>query len=255
MDMPHRPIYGISGDVMIIDFHSHILPALDDGSRNVCESVEMLHVMEKQGVECVVATPHFYPNRKGLKEFLDNREKAYKEIVSCNLTNVPSVRCGAEVAFFRGIGKSEQLDGLCIENTKLMLLEMPFRNWTTQDLVEIERILDTGITPILAHVERYYSLQQDQSAFRAIMQLPLYIQLNAEAFSTFRIRRVAYKIINFGRPILLGSDCHDLKERYPNLLAGRKALQKKYGESYLSDMDSLGEMLLSSDSYIEERDT
>lgn len=247
--------HGINGDVMIVDFHSHILPAIDDGSRSVQESAEMLRIMEGQGVDCLVATPHFYPNRISLTDFLNNRERACNEIASCGLTSPPTIKCGAEVAFFRGIGKSEQLNYLCIENTKLLLLEMPFRNWTAQDLIEIERIIDKGIIPVLAHVERYYSLQHDQSVFRAITQLPLYIQLNAEAFSSFRMRRIAFKIIDCGRPILLGSDCHNLKERYPNLSAGRKALQKKYGEPFLYNMDSLGEILLSSDSYIEERDT
>ena len=255
MDMPHLQNHRLNGDEMIVDFHSHILPAVDDGSRNVHESLEMLRAMEQQKVDCVVATPHFYPNKIGLTDFLNNREKACDEIVSCRLTGTPSIKCGAEVAFFRGIGKSEQLDCLCIENTKLLLLEMPFRNWMSHDLVEIERIIDKGIIPILAHVERYYSLQRDQSIFRAIMQLPLYIQLNAEAFSSFRMRRIAFKIIDCGRPILLGSDCHNMKERYPNLSAGRKALQKKYGESFLADMDFLGEILLSTDSYTEERDT
>ena len=119
------------------------------------------------------------------------------------------------------------MDALCIENTKLLLLEMPFRNWTSHDLVEIERLIDKDIIPILAHVERYYSLQHDLSVFRAIMQLPLYIQLNAEAFSSFKMRRTAFKIIDYGNPILQGSDCHNLKERYPNLSEDRKALQKK----------------------------
>lgn len=255
MDMLHFQKYEPNGDEMIIDFHSHILPAVDDGSRNVHESLEMLRAMEQQGVDCVIATPHFYPNRIGLKDFLHKQKKAYEEIASYRLTGSPVMKCGAEVAFFRGMGKSEQLDCLCIESTKLLLLEMPFRNWTSHDLVEIERIMDKGIIPVLAHVERYYSLQHDQSIFRAITQLPLYIQLNAEAFRSFRMRRIAFKIIDCGRPILLGSDCHNLKERYPNLSAGRKALPKKYGEPFLYNMDSLGEILLSSDSYIEERDT
>lgn len=247
--------HGLNGDEMIVDFHSHILPAIDDGSRSVQESAEMLRIMERQGVDCLVATPHFYPNRISLTDFLNNRERAYNEIASCRLTSPTTIKCGAEVAFFRGIGKSEQLDYLCIENTKLLLLEMPFRSWTTQDLIEMERIIDKGIIPILAHVERYYPLQHDLLSFQAMLQLPLYIQLNAETFGSFRMRRIAFKIIDFGKPILLGSDCHNIKERYPNLSVGRKALQKKYGESFLSDMDSLGEILLSTDSYTEERET
>lgn len=253
--MLHRQKRGQNGDDMVIDFHSHILPALDDGSRSVQESAEMLRVMGRQGVDCLVATPHFYPDRTVLSDFLRERERAYKEIASCDLPNRPLLKHGVEVAFFRGIGKSERLDCLCIEDTELLLLEMPFRNWTLQDCAEIEEIMDKGIIPILAHVERYYALQRNLSAFQTIMRLPLYIQLNAEAFASFRMRRIVFEIIDCGRPILLGSDCHNVKERYPNLPAGRKALQKKYGESFLSGMDALGEMLLSTDRNIEEKET
>ena len=233
---------------MIIDFHSHVLPAIDDGSRNIDESAEMLRMMRQQGVDCLIATPHFYPDRIGLSEFLRNRERAYHELSSGSLTDAPSIKCGAEVAFFRGIGKSEMMDRLCIDGTKLLLIEMPFRNWTSSDLAEIESLMDKGIKPILAHVERYYLFQRDQAAFRAIMQLPLYIQLNAGAFCSFKMRRTAFKMIDFGKPVLLGSDCHNTQERQPNLSAGRKALQKKYGEFFLRQMDSLGETLIKSES-------
>lgn len=244
-----------SGDEMIVDFHSHILPAIDDGSRSVEESVEMLRTMRQQGVDCLVATPHFYPDRIGLTEFLRNRERAYKEISSERSIDTPSIKCGAEVAFFRGIGKSEMIDRLCIDNTKLLLLEMPFRNWTAYDLEEIEKLIDKGIKPILAHIERYFLLQRDQTSFQKIMQLPIYAQMNAGAFSSFRMRRIAFKIIDYGRPVLLGSDCHNMKDRCPNLSVGRKALQKKYGEAFLFNMDFLGEALLCTDSNTEERDT
>ena len=255
MDIVQQLKFEQNDDKMIIDFHSHILPSIDDGSQNIHESVEMLRVMAQQDVSCIIATPHFYPHRIGLTEFINNRERAYNEISSCKLEGIPFIKCGAEVAFFNGIGKSEHVDNLCIENTKLLLLEMPFRNWTFQDLVEIDRLNEKGIIPILAHVERYYSLQHNLDVFRAIIQLPLYIQLNAEAFSSFKMRRIAFKIIDYGSPILLGSDCHNLRERYPNLSEGRKALQKKYGKLFLHEMDALGEILLSTDSYTEEKET
>ena len=232
---------------MIIDFHSHILPAVDDGSRTVEESVEMLRVMEQQGVDCVVATPHFYPNKMALQEFLRKRDEAYEALTSGNLSGTPFVRCGAEVAFFGNMGRVKQLDCLCIENTDLLLIEMPFRNWLAQDITELERLVDRGIIPILAHIERYYPFQRSLSVFRTIAQLPVYLQLNAESFQTFRMRKITSKIIGWGSPILLGSDCHNLENRTPNLSAGREALQTKYGKGFLQDMDTLGERLLSAE--------
>ena len=233
---------------MIVDFHTHILPAVDDGSQSISESVKMLNAMGDQGVDCIIATPHFYANRIGLNDFLSNRERAYHEIVAQGLTDIPTMKCGAEVSFFKGIGRSEMLDALCIDNTKLMLLEMPFQNWTAQEYEEVQRIMDKGITPILAHTERYYYFQRNKSAFQEIIQLPLYIQINSEAFMSFRMRQVAFRIIASGKMILLGSDCHNMHERCPNLTAGRKELLKKYGASFLSEVDVMGTDLLSRDS-------
>ena len=97
MDMAQQLKFEPSGEEMIVDFHSHILPAIDDGSRNIHESVEMLRVRAQQGVSCLIATPHFYPHRIGLTEFLNNRERAYNEISSCKLEGIPFIKCGAEV--------------------------------------------------------------------------------------------------------------------------------------------------------------
>lgn len=239
---------------MIIDFHSHILPSIDDGSRNIAESIEMLLFMGRQGVDCLIATPHFYPDRISINDFLKKREKACYEIGAQGLAGVPTVKCGTEVAFFKGIGKSELLNALCIDRTNLMLLEMPFREWTIQDLEDIQRIMDKGIVPILAHVERYECFQRNKPAFREIMRLPLHFQINAGAFASFRMRRSAFRIIASKKAILLGSDCHNMHDRYPNLSVGRNVLLDKYGLQFLAEMDALGTALLSSNSNFKERD-
>ena len=57
----------------VIDFHSHILPGIDDGSKNVEESLQMLRMMAKQGITHVVATPHFYPQHDTPESFLKRR--------------------------------------------------------------------------------------------------------------------------------------------------------------------------------------
>ena len=229
---------------MIIDFHSHILPAIDDGSHDQQETIKMLSMMAEQQVDCVIATPHLYPDRMNVADFLKKRDQAYELILSHKEKEWPLIKCGAELAFFREIGKSGDLKKLCIGDTNLLLIEMPFRTWTEQDLRELDCIINKGITPILAHVERYYPYQRDRYVFYSILQLPLYIQINAEAFSTFKTRRIVDKILDCGKIILLGSDCHGTNRRTPNLSVGRNALRKKYGEEFLMEVDALGENLI-----------
>ena len=62
---------------MKIDFHTHILPAVDDGSSCLEESVELLKMQKQRGVSTVVATPHFYPHRDKPEKFLERRNKAF----------------------------------------------------------------------------------------------------------------------------------------------------------------------------------
>jgi len=64
----------------MIDFHSHVLPKLDDGSRSTKESVEMMRRAVSQGITAMVATPHFYADRETPKEFLKRREESWKRL-------------------------------------------------------------------------------------------------------------------------------------------------------------------------------
>ena len=64
---------------MKIDFHSHILPGIDDGSRSVEESVELLDMMAADGVDIVCATPHFYMHEISIEKFIKRRNEAWKE--------------------------------------------------------------------------------------------------------------------------------------------------------------------------------
>ena len=64
----------------IIDFHSHVLPGIDDGSKSVEQSIAMLKREAEQGITHVVATPHFYPQEDRPEKFLRRREKAFEKV-------------------------------------------------------------------------------------------------------------------------------------------------------------------------------
>ena len=64
----------------MIDWHSHILPGMDDGSRNVTESIALLNMQTSQGIRTVIATPHFYANDESVETFLERRRNAYEAL-------------------------------------------------------------------------------------------------------------------------------------------------------------------------------
>ena len=116
----------------VIDFHSHILPGIDDGSKNVEESLQMLRMMAKQGITHVVATPHFYPQHDTPERFLRRRaeaEAALREAMAGE-NDLPELSIGAEVYYFRGISDSNAIKELTVDHKKCILIEMPSAPWT-----------------------------------------------------------------------------------------------------------------------------
>ena len=229
----------------IIDMHCHILPGVDDGARDVETSLAMLEASRAQGVQYMVATPHFYATRDRVDTFLDRRREAWEPLKSRMGADYPGIVLGAEVAFFRGISRAERLEALKIEGTDCLLLEMPFRPWSEDDVDEVSEILEKrGYTIILAHIERYLAMRGNADYIGNLLELPVLAQINAESLLDWRQRGKLIKMVRNGQVHLLGSDCHGIHHRPPNLGEGREILRKKTGTEYLDRIDRRSEELL-----------
>ncbi|MGN1014143.1 MAG: CpsB/CapC family capsule biosynthesis tyrosine phosphatase [Butyricicoccus sp.] len=228
---------------MIVDFHSHILPGIDDGSPDTETSMRMLKEMLRQKIDCVVATPHFYIEEQSVDRFLERRARAEQRLRQAMDADGVGIRIavGAEVAFFTGIGQFEDVDRLCIAGTNVLLLEMPFRTWSRQDMREINSLIQRGFVLVIAHLERY---GREKSEVEMLLSLPVYAQMNAGCLLHWRTRRQPLRWVKEGAVQLLGSDCHDLTRRPPNLQAGRDVLRKKVGSACLEQIDLLGQNLI-----------
>ena len=137
------------------------------------------------------------------------------------------------------------LPSLCIEGTDTLLLEMPFSQWDKEVYREVRKIIENRrIKVILAHVERYSSYQKNKDIWEEILDLPLTIQLNAGEILQFGKKKLCRELLNSGIPVLLGSDCHNTGRRAPNMLKGRKAVEKLAGAGKSEEIDRLGEQVL-----------
>lgn len=210
----------------MVDIHSHILPRMDDGSKSVKESLAMLKASAEQGVSVIAATPHFYPDENSPEEFLARRERKVKLLKEAWNPDLPKIRLGAEVGYFDGISQAEEITGLCIEGTNLLLVEMPFRAWTDRMAAEV-RALQTkcGVRVILAHVERYLHCTKTL-VWEEMLQKEVLVQCNAEFFISLRSRKQALSMLEAGEIHLIGSDCHGMKKRVPNIGRALKAIGK-----------------------------
>ena len=144
----------------MIDFHSHILPGIDDGSKDAATSLLMLNALKKQGADTVCATSHFYATQRTVDRFLFRRQEAWDRLCEVLPQDAPRILLGAEVLYYPGIANMEELPSLCLEGTRLLLLEMPFEPWTgymTREVSDLARRGDVQL--LMAHIERYFFYQ------------------------------------------------------------------------------------------------
>lgn len=232
---------------MAVDFHSHILPEMDDGSASLDESIAMLRLEAEQGIRHVVATPHFYARNDTLDCFLEmrcRREAQLREEMKKH-SGLPQLYMGAEVLYFRGISECDFLDKLTISGKRCILIELPPAPWPEvvyQELGEIRA--KQGIIPIIAHVDRYIRPFRTYDVPKRLAQLPVLVQANAEFFVKKRTESMALKMLRADQIHLLGSDCHNMSSRKPNLGPVLQLIQRKVDRDVLSRIQGYEQMLL-----------
>ena len=231
----------------VVDFHSHVLPGIDDGSRSPQESAAMLRAAAEQGVEWVVATPHFYPAHDHPERFFARR-RAAESTLREHLANdpaVPGLSVGAEVHYFPGISDSEWLQQLTIENTEYVLVEMPMGRWTETMYRELEAIWQKQrLMPIVAHIDRYLSPLGSGRMLRRLEELPVLVQANASFFLQPATANMALRLLRQDRIHLLGSDCHNMTDRPPNLGGALERIRAKTGEELLDRVEEYSREVL-----------
>lgn len=201
---------------MRIDFHTHILPGMDDGSASIRESLDMLRAETDMGVDRVVFTPHFYAFQNRPVEFLRRRQEAWQQLLPHMDREMARVCFGAEVLYFEGISRAGDVQRLRILETPYLLVEMPMRKWDqrmVEDVLELNAREDTQV--ILAHVERYFGFAREEM-LTGLLEGGVLFQCNVSFFADRRTRRQAMDLLRRGCVHALGTDCHNMDRRKPN---------------------------------------
>lgn len=219
----------------MIDFHSHILPAIDDGSKNEEESLKMLEMLSQQGISTVCATPHFNPDKESVNEFIKRRQDAYDKLKPKMTSQMPEIILGAEIAYYEGLSNLSDLQKLCIGNTKLLLVEMPMSKWSEFAVDELKKLSNVkGYTIIIAHIERYMNAQSSDT-LRKLRSMGVLSQVNASFFIRLTTRKKAIRMLRNGEINAIGSDCHNLEHRPPCMKQAFEIIKKKTSETFLSE--------------------
>jgi len=221
---------------MMTEYHCHILPGIDDGSDGVDTSLRMVEMMKAQGVERICATPHFYAHReKSIEDYLQKRQAAFDSIKDSMA--VQDVHLGAEIAIEHGISELPGIEKLAIEGTRIILLELPYRayeKWMSEEIYNIAA--EYKLKVMLAHVHRYLPYY-NKDEIATILSGKSILQINNEAFASWKEKRLAKKVMAEHTHFSFGSDAHNLTDRKPNW----DLLQKKVKADALEVSDSMFE--------------
>lgn len=209
---------------MYIDFHTHVLPGMDDGSNSVQESLDMIEKMRDAGVDIVVATPHFYPHCESVEAFLERRANAY-QLLKGTLTGGPKVLLGCEMLLCKGMERMSGIEQLCMEGTNCILLELPFHEWNHEiigTLQQLNRMESLHI--VIAHCNRYTRAQR-----KLLDELGFDLELNMRYLCSRWKRKRWKNVISDEKLVAVGSDMHRARHRYPSILTmdkkGRDCLE------------------------------
>lgn len=214
----------------MVDFHSHILPGMDDGAATVADSLAMLQRLSQQGVDTVCLTPHFLKEEPSVEDFLRRRGAAWDALRSALPEPHPRLLLGAEVQYRPGLADLPGLHRLCLQHTNVLLVEMLFRPWGREEIDALFRLAEGGeYTVMLAHVERYMPLQRP-GLWQQLADRGVIFQSNAEIFVPPAMRGVALTMLRNGYIQVLGSDAHDLRLRAPRMDAALDLIAREMGD-------------------------
>ena len=231
----------------MVDCHSHILPGVDDGSSCVEESIRMLQEEARQGVTHVVATPHFYPRYDAPQRFLDRRNAAAETLrrEMAKHSDLPDITLGAEVYYFRGMSESEHLDRFTIGQSRYIMIEMPSAPWSEAVFQELAALrFQRNMIPVIAHIDRYISPFRTFGIPKRLREAEVLVQANAEFFLEKRTASMALRMLKEGRIHLLGSDCHSMEHRKPNLGPAVEKIKHRLGEDTLRTVHGFEKSIL-----------
>ncbi len=217
-----------------LDIHSHILPNVDDGAKDLATSIELLKLLNEQGVTDVIATPHFYPDYDNAEEYVEKVNLAYKQLNNAIYgQDLPRVFLGCELRYFDGMGKSQNISQFAIRGTNYLLLELPYgapiTNNVLKDIISLSE--DLGFRIILAHIERYYKVKGFKKLLKLISDGYAIAHINADGMTSKAEAKICEKLIKGGYISFVASDTHSVKNRPPKIKEALDIISNRLGRS------------------------
>lgn len=237
-----------------IDIHNHILPGLDDGAQSIDQAFFMLELAVSQGISAIIATPHFKPDRHLKKRHL--YEESLKNLRDAARNIYPDFRIlrGNEIYFYRDVIE-ELKNGTChtLANTDYVLVEFSTAEHYSYIKNAVELLSCEGYRPIIAHTERYRTLEKDMERVWELIDMGALVQVNTQAVrdgggmlhKSFVKTLLKEEAVHF-----LATDAHNTENRAPVLDECERNLKRWCSASYIKQITKTNQRLLVQNRYI-----
>ena len=232
----------------MIDFHTHILPNVDDGSKSVEETFELLKEAKKAGFEAIISTSHYMEKyyevnvaeRKIWIKALS--ENLYKENIDLKLYLGNEIYITENIIQLLETGKATT-----INNTNYLLFEFPLNAKPMNIYDFIYEMLQYKIIPILAHPERYVFIQKDPEMIYHLIQKGVLMQSNyGSILGQYgeKAQIIVKKLLENDMVHFLGSDVHKRKSIYPRIPQALSEIKLIVGEEKLKEITTVNPRLV-----------
>lgn len=223
----------------MIDIHSHIVFDVDDGPKSRDDSRALLAEAYDQGVRTIVSTSH---RRKGMFETPEDKIAANFKIVQELAKEIApdlTILYGAEIYYTSDIlDKLENQIIPRLNGTRYALIEFSMNTPYREIHNALSKVLMLGITPVIAHIERYNSLENDEKKVRELINMGCYTQINSSSVMKPKLFGDTYKFMKkraryfLERDLvhMVASDMHNLDDRKPYMRDAYELISEKYGE-------------------------
>ncbi len=229
----------------MIDFHSHILPGIDDGAQDIEEAISMLEYSKSQGISTMVATPHYY-TETSIDDFIAQRENSYNTLKEeCKKRNIdiPNIILGAEVYLTNDLFEAGDINKLSIDGTKTILIEMPYSYWHDIYYDKIFHLTSKyHLKPVIAHLDRYIMADKKSVNISKLLSMEVRVQINSDTL--VYDKKLAKKIFRKDLIDVLGSDTHNNDYRKSSLREAYDLLKNKLGEDAVESINDKARYLL-----------
>ncbi len=226
--------------VKYIDIHSHILPGIDDGAKDMETSLKMLRTAAEEGIKEVILTPHYKPGHRNAspetvrKLTMKLQEKVLESGLKMTLLT------GNEIFYHRGMAGLLSAGRVCtLADTDSVLVEF----FPAEEYAEIRsgvyQIRAEGYRPVLAHAERYQNVCRDTKYVEELIHMGAYIQINAGSIMGnygFGTKQFCKRLLKKELVHFVATDAHDTGRRAPYLRDCGKYLVSKFGETYADNI-------------------